>query len=176
MIYQTNKQTNKKTKKIKQQQNKNKIKLKKKKDNNISKSNNTDNDKNENELKKSIEGINELKDTNLSELSLQIDPANKIIPPNQTYKDEETSTPNENNENSLDKNESHHSSFVSSNSNEQIENEEGEEKVMIESYYTLPDEIDVYIQELLEEFPQFTWKVDGEFIGKFLLLTTKQII
>jgi len=41
-----------------------------------------------------------------------------------------------------------------------------EEVPMIESYYKLPIDIDTYVQELLEELPQFTWKVDGEFIGK----------
>ncbi|OUM63098.1 hypothetical protein PIROE2DRAFT_61489 [Piromyces sp. E2] len=37
--------------------------------------------------------------------------------------------------------------------------------IEIESYYKLPMEVDIHIQSLLEELPQFTWKVDGEFIG-----------
>jgi len=36
-----------------------------------------------------------------------------------------------------------------------------------ETYYKLPNEIDIHIQSILEELPQFTWKVDGEFIGKY---------
>ncbi|ORY85907.1 hypothetical protein LY90DRAFT_663387 [Neocallimastix californiae] len=62
--------------------------------------------------------------------------------------------------NNLEANGSHHSF---SNKSEDVN--DTEEVPMIESYYKLPIDIDTYVQELLEELPQFTWKVDGEFIG-----------
>ncbi|ORX59078.1 hypothetical protein BCR36DRAFT_87585 [Piromyces finnis] len=62
-------------------------------------------------------------------------------------------------------NNNNNNNFAEGDSAPSSNNENKSDKIPNESYYILPYEVDVHIQSILEELPQFTWKVDGEFIG-----------